>query len=42
LNVDQDLLGIAEALHLMWAEYARESGPESDSAIAEDPSFPRT
>lgn len=40
LNDDQDLDGITEILHQMWAEYSRESGPESLNAIAEDPEAP--
>ena len=40
LNDDQDLEGVKEALHMAWAEYQRESGPESMNAIAEDPTSP--
>ena len=40
LSDDQDLEGLREALHAAWAEYQRESGPESRNAIAEDPSSP--
>lgn len=40
LNDDQDLEGHAKALRMMWAEYQRESGPESMHAVAEDPDAP--
>lgn len=40
LNDDQNLENLREALHAGWTEYVRESGPESQSAVAEDPDFP--
>ena len=40
LNDDQDIDGFLEVLHQKWAEYARESGPESQNAVAEDPNAP--
>jgi hypothetical protein len=40
LSDDQNLEGLKEALHMAWAEYQRESGPESANAIAEDPTSP--
>lgn len=40
MNDDQDIEGVRQALHAAWTEYARESGPESISAIAEDPESP--
>jgi len=40
LDKDQDLEGLATQLSDMWPEYAREAGPESASAIDEDPEAP--
>lgn len=40
LDKDQDLEGLATQLTDMWVEYTRESGPESTSAIDEDPEAP--
>jgi hypothetical protein len=40
LNDDQDLEGKREGLRMMWAEYQRESGPESMNALSEDPEAP--
>jgi hypothetical protein len=42
LNDDQDIEGVRQALHMAWSEYQGESGPESSSAIAEDPQYPHT
>ena len=39
-NDDQDLAGHTQALQMMWAEYQRESGPESMNAVGEDPRAP--
>jgi hypothetical protein len=40
LNNDQALGQLREALKLSWAQYERDAGPESSSAIAEDPRDP--
>jgi polyhydroxyalkanoate synthesis regulator phasin len=40
LNNDQALEQLREALKMSWSQYQRESGPETGSAIAEDPRSP--
>ena len=40
LNDDQALAQLKEALKLSYSQYQRESGPESSSAVAEDPRDP--
>ncbi len=40
MNDDQDLEGLRKDLYMKYTEYARESVPESDAAISEDPNNP--
>lgn len=40
MNDDQSQEALKEMLKMSWAQYQRESGPESGSAIAEDPRDP--
>lgn len=42
LDRDQDLVGLKTDLTAAWEEYKRESSPESESAVDEDPEAPKS